>query len=75
MSDYKFPINILNMYPAGIILDPFFYPTAGENIIGAPKWEIILGALSDCLIFQYCDSNFRYFSIALYLVIALPTLQ
>ena len=42
MSDYKFPINILNMYPAGIKLDPFFfYPTAGKSIIGA---------LLDCLL-------------------------
>ena len=49
--------------------------TVREIIIGAPKCEIIFGALSISTFFQYYDSNIGLFSVAPQLVIAHPTLK
>ena len=37
-----------------------------------PKWKTIFGAILDFLLFQYWDSKTGLFSIAPYIVIALP---
>ena len=34
--------------------------TVKENIIDAPKYKIIFGALLECNIFQYCDNNMDF---------------
>ena len=50
--------------------------TLDENIIDAPKLLNIFKYFHCKFVhFQYGSSNIRLFSIALYLVIALPTLQ
>ena len=42
-----------------------------EILLVHPKGEIVFGALSNFLLFQYCDSNNGVFPIALHIIIVL----
>ena len=64
--------------------------TAGQMILGHPKYEIVFGAITNGKFFQHCDNNidifsisncsycsqssFLHFLIALFIFIALPTI-
>ena len=50
------------------------YKTVGKYDIGAPC-KIIIGALLNCLFFQYCDSNIGLICNALNVVIIFPDMR